>query len=45
MQKAMVPFMGDWHPASTTICVNSLSSPGARVELDCIVAMPKKRNA
>jgi enamine deaminase RidA (YjgF/YER057c/UK114 family) len=43
MQKAMLPYFGDWKPASTTICVNSLSSPGARVELDAIVALPKKR--
>jgi 2-iminobutanoate/2-iminopropanoate deaminase len=40
--KAMLPYMGDWSPASTTICVNSLSSPGARIEIDCIVALPKK---
>lgn len=43
MQKAMLPYFGDWKPASTTICVNSLSSPGARVELDAIVALPKKK--
>ena len=27
---------GDWRPASTLVCVNNLSSPGARVELDVI---------
>jgi 2-iminobutanoate/2-iminopropanoate deaminase len=27
---------GDWRPASTMVCVNNLSSPGARVELDMI---------
>ena len=37
----MAPYFGDWKPASTTICVNQLSSPGARVELDMIVALPK----
>ena len=26
----------------TTVCINSLSSPGARIELDMIVALPKK---
>ena len=39
----MAPYLGDWKPASTTICVNQLSSPGARVELDMIVALPKAR--
>jgi len=24
------------------VCINQLSSPGARVELDMIVALPKK---
>jgi len=24
------------------VCINSLSSPGARIELDMIVALPKK---
>ena len=33
---------GDWRPASTTVCINSLSSPGARIELDMIVALPKQ---
>ena len=39
----MAPYLGDWKPASTTICVNQLSSAGARVELDMIVALPKAR--
>jgi 2-iminobutanoate/2-iminopropanoate deaminase len=42
MSRAMAPYFGDWKPASTTICINQLSSPGARVELDMIVAIPKK---
>ncbi|MSP31399.1 MAG: RidA family protein [Pseudolabrys sp.] len=42
MNKAMMPFMDGWQPASTMICINQLSSPGARIELDCIVAIPKK---
>ncbi len=41
MHKAMRPYFGDWRPASTMICINQLSSPGARVELDMIVAVPK----
>jgi 2-iminobutanoate/2-iminopropanoate deaminase len=27
-------------PASTTICINQLSTPGARIELDVIAAFP-----
>jgi enamine deaminase RidA (YjgF/YER057c/UK114 family) len=41
MHAAMRPFFGDWRPASTMVCINQLSSPGARVELDMIVAIPK----
>jgi enamine deaminase RidA (YjgF/YER057c/UK114 family) len=41
MHAAMRPYFGDWHPASTMDCINQLSSPGARVELDMIVALPK----
>ena len=33
-------YFGDWRPASTMVCINQLSSPGARVELDMIVALP-----
>jgi 2-iminobutanoate/2-iminopropanoate deaminase len=42
MHKTMHKYFGDWKPASTTVCINSLSSPGARIELDMIVALPKK---
>jgi enamine deaminase RidA (YjgF/YER057c/UK114 family) len=42
MHKTMAKYFGDWRPASTTICINQLSSPGARIELDMIVALPKK---
>jgi len=31
---------GDWTPASTTVCVNQLSTPGARLEIEMIVAYP-----
>ena len=41
MHAAMAPYFGGWRPASTTLCVNQLSSPGARIELDMIVALPK----
>jgi enamine deaminase RidA (YjgF/YER057c/UK114 family) len=27
---------GDWRPASTLVCVNNLSAPGARVELEMV---------
>ena len=42
MHKTMHAYFGDWLPASTTVCINQLSSPGARIELDMIVALPKK---
>ena len=41
MHRTMRSYFGDWIPASTMICINQLSSPGARVELDMIVALPK----
>jgi 2-iminobutanoate/2-iminopropanoate deaminase len=41
MHAAMAKYLGDWRPASTTVCINQLSSPGARIELDMIVALPK----
>ena len=45
MHRTMRTYFGDWIPASTMICINQLSSPGARVELDMIVAMPKRAAA
>ena len=42
MVSVLVQYFGDWTPASTTVCVNQLSTPGARVELDMIAAYPKK---
>jgi 2-iminobutanoate/2-iminopropanoate deaminase len=33
--------LGDWSPASTTVCINQLSTPGARVEIDCIAVFPR----
>ena len=41
MHRTMKEYFGDWLPASTMVCINQLSSPGARVELDMIVALPK----
>ena len=41
MHKTMAAYFGDWLPASTTVCINQLSSPGARIELDMIVALPE----
>jgi 2-iminobutanoate/2-iminopropanoate deaminase len=38
----MSQYLGDWKPASTTICINQLSTPGARVELDVIAAFPRR---
>ena len=40
MVKVMKEYFGDWTPASTTICINQLSTQGARVELDMIAAIP-----
>lgn len=41
MVSVMKEFFGSWTPASTTICVNQLSTPGARVEIDVIAALPR----
>lgn len=45
MHRAMRPYFGNWQPASTMVCINQLSSPGARVELDMIVALPPDQEA
>jgi 2-iminobutanoate/2-iminopropanoate deaminase len=42
MVAVMSQYLGDWKPASTTICINQLSTPGARVELDVIAAFPRR---
>lgn len=41
MSATLKEFLGDWSPASTTICVNSLSTPGARIEIDVIAVFPR----
>ena len=38
MHEVMNSYFGDWRPASTTVCINNLSSPGARIEIDAIAA-------
>jgi 2-iminobutanoate/2-iminopropanoate deaminase len=42
MSATLKEFLGDWSPASTTVCVNSLSTPGARIEIDVIAVFPKE---
>jgi 2-iminobutanoate/2-iminopropanoate deaminase len=41
MVAVLAEYFGGWKPASTTICINSLSTPGARVELDMIAVKPR----
>ena len=36
MHEVMNGYFGDWRPASTTLCINNLSSPGARIEVEAI---------
>jgi enamine deaminase RidA (YjgF/YER057c/UK114 family) len=43
MVAVLADYFGDWKPASTTVCVNQLSTPGARVELDMIAVYPRGR--
>jgi enamine deaminase RidA (YjgF/YER057c/UK114 family) len=44
MVEVLAEYFGAWTPASTTVCVNQLSTPGARVELDMIAVYPKTRS-
>jgi len=41
MVAVLLEYFGDWKPASTTVCVNNLNTPGARVELDMIAIRPR----
>lgn len=43
MVAVMKEYFGDWKPTSTTICINQLSTPGARVELEMLAAYPIER--
>ena len=40
MYEVLVEHFGDWTPAGTLVCINNLSAPGARIELDVIAAVP-----
>jgi enamine deaminase RidA (YjgF/YER057c/UK114 family) len=40
MSSVLSEYFGDWKPASTTICVNCLNQPGARVELEVTAVRP-----
>jgi enamine deaminase RidA (YjgF/YER057c/UK114 family) len=42
MTMTLMEYFGDWTPASTALCINQLSTPGARIELEMIAAYPKK---
>jgi enamine deaminase RidA (YjgF/YER057c/UK114 family) len=42
VNRTMNEYLGDHRPASTLLCVNNLSSPGARVELDMIAVGPSE---
>jgi 2-aminomuconate deaminase len=42
MVEVLAEYFGPWTPASTTVCVNQLSTPGARVELEMIAAYRRK---
>jgi 2-iminobutanoate/2-iminopropanoate deaminase len=44
MVKVLAEYFGTWTPASTTVCVNQLSTPGARVELDMIAVYPNQKS-
>ncbi len=39
--KTLKEYFGDWTPASTAICINALSTPGARIELEMAAAYPE----
>lgn len=34
-------YFGNWRPASTTVCVNQLSTQGARVEIEVVAVYPR----
>jgi 2-aminomuconate deaminase len=42
MVAVLKEYFGAWTPASTTVCINALSTPGARVELDMIAVFPRR---
>ena len=34
-------YLKDWKPISTTVCVNQLSTPGARIEIEAMAVFPR----
>jgi 2-iminobutanoate/2-iminopropanoate deaminase/2-aminomuconate deaminase len=44
MHEVLGEYFGDWKPASTMVCVNNLSAPGSRVEIDIIAVAPQTRD-
>ena len=42
MHAVLNEYFGDWKPASTMLCVNNLSAPGSRVEIDIIAVAPQE---
>lgn len=40
VNEVMREYFGDWKPASTTVCINNLSSPGARIEIEATAIIP-----
>jgi enamine deaminase RidA (YjgF/YER057c/UK114 family) len=41
VSNTMREYLGDWKPASTTICVHCLNQPGARIEIDVTAVRPR----
>ncbi|MCI3950704.1 MAG: endoribonuclease [Burkholderiales bacterium] len=41
MSSVLAEYFGEWKPASTTICVNCLNQPGARVEIEVTAVRPR----
>jgi 2-iminobutanoate/2-iminopropanoate deaminase len=44
MHAVIREYFGDWKPASTMVCVNNLSAPGSRIEIDIIAVAPSDNN-
>jgi 2-iminobutanoate/2-iminopropanoate deaminase len=44
MHEVLNEYFGDWKPASTMVCVNNLSAPGSRVEIDIIAVVPHMKD-
>jgi len=35
-------YLKDWKPVSTTLCINQLSTPGARLEIEAVAVFPRR---